>query len=91
MGKTYRLGEQSEDQTSRRAKRSMSAKKRLSGLCRLGYHAWMATLTAGLFVCSRCGTVGACSHLAVVPRGVERVSCGQSCRRVARHDAEVQA
>jgi hypothetical protein len=71
MGKTYRA--LVEDQQAR--------KHRLPSLCRAGYHSWEALLQPGWFECQRCGVHGVCSHVPVMPRGVVRLSCAESCLR----------
>ncbi|HEU5199795.1 MAG TPA: hypothetical protein VFU32_09170 [Ktedonobacterales bacterium] len=50
-------------------------------VCRSGRHAWEVTAVVGLFVCGRCGVVGACGHYAGRLEQVERVVCGAWCQR----------
>jgi hypothetical protein len=72
MGKTYRALV-----TDRQVKQ-----KQIPSLCRSGYHSWEALLSPGWFECVRCGVHGVCSHVQVMPRGVLRLSCAESCRRL---------
>jgi hypothetical protein len=72
MGKTYRALV-----TDRQVKQ-----KPVPSLCRSGYHSWEALLSPGWFECVRCGVHGTCSHVQVMPRGVLRLSCAESCRRL---------
>ncbi len=54
---------------------------RLPTLCREGVHSWEALLQPGWFECRRCGVHGACAHVRVVPAGVVRLRCAESCQR----------
>ena len=69
MGKTYRaLVTDCQD-----------TQKRIPLLCRSGSHCWEALVMPGWFECVRCGVQGACSHMAIMPHGVLRLSCAESC------------
>lgn len=73
MGKTYRALVTDDRQADQ---------KRISSLCRLGSHSWEALLMPGWFECMRCGVHGVCSHRHVMPHGVLRLSCAESCLQV---------
>ncbi len=60
----------------------MGKTQRASSLCQAGYHSWEALLQPGWFECRRCGVHGACAHVRVVPPGVLRLSCAESCFRL---------
>jgi hypothetical protein len=60
----------------------MGKTQRASSLCREGYHSWEALLQPGWFECRRCGVHAVCGHVRVVPSGVLRLACAESCFQV---------
>ena len=72
MGKTYRALVEGHQVN----------KKRIPSLYRPCSHYWEALLHPGWFECVRCGAQGACSHIQVMPHGVQHLGCVESCRQV---------
>jgi len=64
------------------SKRLQVGQQRVSSLCQSGYHSWEALLQPGWFECRRCGVHAVCGHVRVVPQGVMRLACAESCHRL---------